>query len=160
MTKEIIKYVKKANKFFIIDSKNGYAEQGNEKDVDFEKYVWNTTRYNKIEKNDLFIYRRPQRASKNHKFYLFGCGQFGEIQHGITTGTVYSLLLNSFKFKKEIYQDKLEKFDWNSKTRKANSWGGFFNQYGITEIDKNDFVNLVNLVRTCLESFQEYSQEG
>lgn len=50
MTKEIIKYVKKASKFFIIDSKKGYLDQENEKDVDFEKYVWKTTRYNKIEK--------------------------------------------------------------------------------------------------------------
>lgn len=55
-------------------------------------------------------------------------------------------MLNSFKFKSVLYQDQLEKFEWSSRTKKVNSWGGFFNQYGITEIEKVDFVKLVNLV--------------
>ena len=55
-------------KYFILDS-NGidFTE-----DEDFVKYVWEKRKFNKMNVGDLFIYRRPNRGSKNNKFYFFG----------------------------------------------------------------------------------------
>ena len=61
--------------YFILDTK-GSGEHG---DVDFEKYEWSPSRYNLVKTGDVFIYRRPSKASENGEFYFFGVCKIGSI---------------------------------------------------------------------------------
>ena len=54
--------------YFIFDSKGG----GYHGDIDFVKYEWTPSRYNKVREDDLFIYRRPGTSSETREFYFFG----------------------------------------------------------------------------------------
>jgi putative restriction endonuclease len=122
--------------YFIIDSGK------HEGDRDFETYTWKRSINNQINEDDLFIYRKSQKASTTGKFYLFGCGRFGRIQGD---DLVNAEILDPQEFESPIMQYDLVDFSWNSK-QKGKSWEHFWNQYGINRISKVDFINLLNIV--------------
>jgi putative restriction endonuclease len=122
--------------FFVIDSGN------HSDDRDFQSYTWRTSRNNKIREGDLFIYKKPQKLSENHHFYIYGTGKIGKI---VGEDRVNAKLVKTFQFLNPIFQTSLEEFDWKWKTRGSN-WKDFWLQYGITKITKDDFINLVKLV--------------
>ncbi len=73
---------------------------------------------------------------------MYGSGKISNIlQNGnemtgnITTGLLFGKLLT---------QTDLEDFNWTFKRREHN-WGHFFNQYGMTQIEKEDFINILTL---------------
>jgi putative restriction endonuclease len=119
--------------YFIIDSGQHFNDE------DFIQYSWNRTINNKIKENDLFIYRNPQKVSVNSKFYLYGTGKFGSISG---SEEVTSKVVLPQQFDPPIFQDELNDFNWEMKTRGAN-WEHFWNQYGINELTKRDFVRLL-----------------
>jgi len=123
--------------YFIIDTKGGGAHG----DVDFEKYQWSKNRYNLVKQGDLFIYRRPSKASATGKFYFFGAGKFGTIAGN---NRLTSIVEKPYPFNPYIHPDVLDNFPWKWKTR-GKTWEHFFNQYGMNNITKQDFINLLDL---------------
>lgn len=137
----------KGTRFFVIDTFLQGSLIVDHNDVDFKEYRWNIKFNNKIRQGDLFIYRRPQRNSEyqDGRFYLFGAGKFGEINFLNNEQTlVVSKIEKPMTFRKLIFENELEKFNWHFKEYKG-TWRGFFTQYGITEISKMDFVELLML---------------
>lgn len=123
-------------KYFIIDSGNHVDDR------DFQTYTWHKSKNNKMQFGDLFIYRKPQKISENGQFYLYGCGQIGRI-----TGEdrVKAQLTNTFQFINPLFQKDLNQFNWEWNT-KGETWEHFWGQYGINQITKQDFINLIKLV--------------
>lgn len=67
-----------------------------------------------------------------------------------------------YKFPRLLVQGEMEDFNWTFKKRdKAKGWGGFFHQYGITEINKTDFLNItkLSLNQSVSLRFEEISKE-
>lgn len=129
------------------DSETGYfiIDSGNyEKDHDFVSYAWQRERNNKIKAGDVFIYRKPQKLSNNGQFYFYGAGQFTRVE-GENSATGF--IGNSHPFKTPIMQADLEDFSWQWKQRGA-SWEHYWNQYGINQITKQDFVALLSTLDT------------
>lgn len=122
--------------YFVIDSGNY------EKDNDFITYAWHRHNNNKMKAGDVFIYRKPQKLSNNGQFYFYGAGQFSRLE-GEDAVTGY--ITNQHPFKKPIFQSNLESFEWEWKKRGKN-WEHYWNQYGINQITKNDFLNLLTLL--------------
>lgn len=132
---------KNSRKFFIIDS----SSNGKYKDVDFEKYSWNTRQNNRIKEGDWFIYRRSARFSENREFYFFGAGQFGKIsQDKFDSSLVNSEVNNPYVFSRRILKKDMDSMIWDFKLLKE-SWHNSFTTYGITNINKRDFLNIINL---------------
>jgi putative restriction endonuclease len=121
--------------YFIFDS------YGTGQDIDFEQYHWDTTRFNRVKENDLFIYRKPGKSSFSKEFYFFGAGKIGEIK-GI--GDVTAKILKPLPFNEYITQQDLMNFDWKWKQRNK-TWEHFFNQYGMNQIPRSDFINIIKL---------------
>lgn len=138
---EMLKNVIKENvQYLILDSSPNSAHG----DVDFEWYYYNTLRYNKMKPNDLFIYRRPAKSSKNRKFYFYGGGVIDYIEEIDDSGNVRARIKHAFKLVTPITQGetKLDSFVWKFKTRIAGSYERFFSQYGMNLITQYDFENL------------------
>lgn len=134
-------------KFFIFDT--GRIEH---RDIDFEIYTWNKHAYNIVEPGDVFIYRRPTKASENGKFYFFGAGQIKDIrevdlrdQNYKKEGDLEATISNPIIFEKFIYQDELHPSQLNDTRRqKSDSWEHFFNNYGMNQIPKEVFTFLLD----------------
>jgi len=134
-------------RFFILDT--GRTKH---KDLDFEIYTWNKKKYNLVQQGDVFIYRKPQKASENGKFYFFGAGKIESISEVFSgdvnfqqTGDLQALISKSVLFDKHIYQDQIHPSELNdTRKQKDNSWNHFFNNYGMNQIRKEDFLFLFN----------------
>lgn len=124
-----------ATQYFILDTK-GDGEYG---DVDFVQYQWSRSKYNLVKEGDIFIYRRPSKASETGKFYFFGAAKIDTI-----TGSdrVTAQLVKTYPFQEYIHQNDLDDFKWTWKER-GQTWEHFFNQYGMNKINKFDFVKLM-----------------
>ena len=139
---------KPGTKFFIFDSKSDHQVYG---DIDFQEYHWDKSKFNKVRAGDFFIYRRPQKASEvKNQFYLYGFGKIVEIKDTIESigkkrnKPAIGMIELGYRFIDPILQNDLESFEWEFKQR-GNSWEHFFQQYGMNEITKADFVNLLNI---------------
>ncbi|MFD1428914.1 HNH endonuclease [Lacticaseibacillus mingshuiensis] len=137
--------VKADARFFILDTK-GATKDNNYQDQDFITYQWNERIFGKVREGDWFIYRRPASASKTGDFYFFGAGQIGRLTHA-GNGDIKANLVNAFPFEHFLLKDDdLNSFQWHFKTRTRHDWMHFFNQYGMTRIDPDDFFGLIALV--------------
>lgn len=137
-------------------------------DIDFQWYYYNTLRFNKMKPNDIIIYRRPAKGSKERIFYFFGGGVIDYIEELDKKGNVRARIKNAFKFISPLKQgeEKLENFVWTFKTRKGDTWERFFNQYGMNVFTKDDFKNLFGdldcvpfQVLSTSNEFQEEEEE-
>lgn len=134
--------------FFILDShdqSNSNVEENSHNDIDFKYYSYNTKQHNKISEGDLFIYRKPSNSRKDKKFFFYGLARIKKIERVDESGNVKAILDLGYKFKEPIYQgcDFLEKtMKWTFKTKGSN-WRNFFTQYGMTHINKHDFLKLL-----------------
>ncbi len=122
--------------YFILDSGQ------HDKDVDFEEYTWKKSLNNKISEGDLFVYRKPQKISGTKGFYFSGVGKIGSV-NGVDR--VVAKINKPHPFSNPIFQKQLESFQWQWKNR-GDTWEHFWNQYGINQIPKEDFLNLISLV--------------
>ncbi|WP_407894301.1 HNH endonuclease [Lacticaseibacillus sp. N501-2] len=129
-------------RFFILDTK-GAVDANNYADQDFERYQWDASHFNKVREGDWFIYRRPKQGNK--QFSLFGAGQIGHIEEGPAKQRT-ATLVNTFAFPHYLFgDDDLVDYQWHFKKRTRLDWQRFFNQYGMTTIDRQDFVALITM---------------
>lgn len=130
--------------FFILATKGN----GLHGDVDFEKYEWNPKKNNQIKVGDLIIFRRPKKASETNKFYFFGAAKIGKIKTNIIRSTGVrgnlGILEKPYPFKSFLHPEDLTSYAWEWKLR-GQSWLHFFARYGIDEIPRKDFLNLLSL---------------
>ncbi|MGL5328384.1 MAG: hypothetical protein ACRDD7_03880 [Peptostreptococcaceae bacterium] len=49
-------------------------------------------------------------------------------------------------FGRKIVQSELENFKWKFKNKNPNNWRYFFNQGGVTEISKEDFIGILQIL--------------
>lgn len=127
--------------YFILDTAGGGGTRGYG-DVDYVRYLWETNRFNKVNEGDWFVYRRPGRASETRDFYFFGAGRIGKIVRYGTQAEAY--ISQAIHFDRILSRRDLESFNWELKAR-GTTWEHFFNQYGMTEITREDFINLLVL---------------
>lgn len=133
-------------RYFILDTK-GEVTANNYADRDFVAYSWQPRQFGKVREGDWFIYRRPQSASETKSWYLFGAGQIGKITP-LPDGRVTARIERPFPFPQYLLADTdLKNFDWQFKQRTRLDWLYFFNQYGMTEINREDFVRLLDLAK-------------
>ncbi|TAJ14474.1 hypothetical protein EPO56_02145, partial [Patescibacteria group bacterium] len=121
--------------YFILDSGQ------HQRDVDFESYEWKTSINNRLSVGDLFIYRRPQKMSARKEFMFFGVGKVGTISGN---DHVEATIKKPHPFVNPILQSDVADFKWTWKER-GNSWEHFWNQYGINQISREDFLNLLEM---------------
>lgn len=124
-------------RYFILDTKGAAHTYA---DVDFEQYHWETFKFGKVREGDLFVYRRPGKASENGQFYFFGAGRIGKISGD---KSVVCKIEEPIAFEKFLYQDDLESYQWHWKARTRSDWMHFFNQYGMNQTSKEDFLHLL-----------------
>jgi putative restriction endonuclease len=137
-------------RYFILDTKGATAENRYQ-DSDFMTYSWNSKQYNRVREGDWFIYRRPARASETKQWYLFGAGQIAHIR-AQPDGGMRATIGNAMPFKRYLLADPdLEDFTWSFKTRTRNDWSHFFNMYGMNQINRQDFIGLLQLSRTNMD---------
>lgn len=137
--------------FFIFDTKGNGVKHD---DADFIKYSWRTNKFGRVSPGDLFIYRRPGKASETGKFYFFGAGKVESIIPALESNKdenktrVNGYITKPFPFITDLHPEDLENFVWNFRERKPNTWMYFFNQYGMNQIDRKDFIALIELANT------------
>jgi len=148
--------------FFILDTKGSGVKHD---DADFIKYSWRTNKFGLVNPGDLFIYRRPGKASETGKFYFFGAGKIETIVSAIDSGVevddetrVNGAIKKPFPFIDNLHPDDLNNFRWRFKERNPDTWMYFFNQYGMNRIDREDFVALMDLAEG--NSDNEYDNEA
>jgi len=148
--------------FFILDTKGSGVKHD---DADFIKYSWRTNKFGLVNPGDLFIYRRPGKASETGKFYFFGAGKIETITSAIDSGIevddktrVNGAITKPFPFIDNLHPDDLEEFNWTFKNRKLDTWMYFFNQYGMNRIDRDDFIALMDLAESDIDL--EYDNEA
>ena len=129
------------SKYFILDSHLKSDDQNDSKydDIDFAVYRYNPQQNNKLISYSAFLYRRPGKD-----FSIFGGGVIDNISESNQECSAH--ISHGFKLKKPLKKgdEKLEKFEWERKQKPGPGWKGFFTNYGILEITKNDFWNLVS----------------
>ena len=131
-------------RYFILDTKGADPQHG---DVDFIKYQWQTNKFGLVRTGDLFLYRRPGKASETKKFYFFGAGKVGSIRllEPRENNRVEAEITSPYPFTSFIHPGDLEFFNWEFKNRKKGTWEYFFNQYGMNQIKKTDFIAVLKL---------------
>ena len=140
--------------YFILDTHSDNIDW----DIDFIKYSWQTSRFNKMKEGDLFIYRRPKRSSENKQFYFFGAGKIDKIiEISNNDSKVFATIDKAYPLLEYIYESDLNNFKWTFKN-KGNSWAHFFNQYGMNKINKEDFIKLLTYSENNIE-FDNYDPE-
>lgn len=133
-------------RFFVLDTK-GAVRENHYADQDFVAYSWDPKRFGKVRQGDWLIYRRPQKASETGSWYLFGAGQIGPIT-ALPDGRVSAQIVHPFPFPHYLLADQdLADFVWAFKPRTRPDWQRFFNQYGMTEIKRADFEQLLALAQ-------------
>lgn len=127
--------------YFIIDSSSSPEHN----DVDFKFYSYQNKSNKQITTGDLFIYRRSGSASEwGNEFYLYGAGEFGDVVRvDPLTGSDLLAIKNPYLFSHHLMKQNLRTFDWTFRKFKGK-WSNFFNMNGITQINKEDFVGLLN----------------
>ncbi|WP_169334839.1 HNH endonuclease [Salinimonas chungwhensis] len=140
-------------RYFIFDTKGSGIKHD---DADFIKYSWRTNMYGQVRPGDIFIYRRPGKASETKQFYFFGAGRIDAISPANGSDVddetrVNGSITKPFPFETFLHQADLDHFNWHFKSRKHGSWEHFFNQYGMNRIDKRDFVQLITLSQKHLD---------
>lgn len=147
----ITQLIEHDTRFFIFDSKSDHLIYG---DKDFDEYHWDQARYNKLRIGDVFLYRRPQKASEvKGQFYIYGLGKIKSIQSVNNADDaaqkkrdkhVIAHVEQGIRFDDPILQSDLEDFEWTFKKRR-NTWEHFFQQYGMNEINQTDFIALLKM---------------
>lgn len=158
----------KVEKFYVLDTKkDGLSNEiiYEEGDINYVRYCYNIYKYNKLKEGSIFLYRQPQRSSKDNKFYFFGGGIIEKIEKVDDKGNVHAMIKNGFYFRLPIYKDdpRLERMAWTSKNKKDGSWRNFWNQYGMNEITKDEFLAIVgdeeflgvNIERNAMEKEED-----
>ena len=150
------------SKFFVLDTnQDGLADKitYNDGDITYNRYCYETTKYNRLEINSIFLYRQTKRSSKNRKFYFFGGGIIGDIVKVDSKGSVEAKIVDGFKLKEPIYEDDnvLNSVKWTSKVKKENTWDHFWNQYGMNEITKDEFLSIIG-DSICLNAESLYKE--
>ncbi len=144
-------------RYFVLDS--GVISDDIYDEVEFSYYTWSRSRFNLVRPNDLFIYRRPTRVSENRKFYFFGSGRFRSIED-LDRGDsfVHGHIIDAIMFNQHLYQDDdiIESFEWTFKER-GDNWHNFFNQYGMTQISREDFIRILNINESLDDQIGELS---
>lgn len=127
--------------YFIIDS----SSSPDHNDVDFKYYSYQDKSNKQITSGDLFIYRRSGSASEwGNEFYLYGAGEFGDVvREDPETGSDLLAIKNPYLFSHHLMKQNLRTFDWTFRTFKGK-WSNFFNMNGITQINKEDFIGLLD----------------
>ena len=127
--------------YFIIDSSSSASHN----DVDFKYYSYQNKSNKQIHPGDLFIYRRSGSASEwGNEFYLYGAGQFGEVvREDPLTGSDLLAIKNPYLFSHHLMKQNLRTFEWTFRKFKGK-WSNFFNMNGITQINKEDFIGLLD----------------
>lgn len=130
--------------YFIFDSD---ATKHNE--VYFDYYTYTKEKYNLVKEGDLFLYRKPTKSSENGKFYFFGCGRVRAIEYKLIepkNTRVIAKLDKCISFSRWIFQYELIDYEWKWKDKKnPKSFGQFFNNYGMNQIPKEDFLYIASL---------------
>ncbi|MGG0506260.1 HNH endonuclease [Priestia megaterium] len=126
--------------YFILDTKGKPGDHG---DVDFISYDWSPSKYNKVKEGDLFLYRRPSKASETRKFYFFGAGKIIRIKK-VGEDRVRGIIEKALPFERKLSPEELEHYTWKFKKRGLN-WEHFFNQYGMNLIVKDDFLGILGI---------------
>ena len=104
-------------------------------------------RVNKLlKRNAVFLYRRPQSITDNHKFRIDGGGVIKLISKPGQNGHVHASIIHGFKLIRPLKQGdpKLENINWTSKNKREGTWEHFWNQYGINKISQQEFFTLIN----------------
>lgn len=140
--------LKENTKYFIIDTHGGKDLESIYDDKDFVRYVWELSRFGKVREGDLFVYRRPNKNSEYKEFYFFGAGMFGPVEliNENKNKPVVSYIKEFLKFDNLVFasDDELGAYKWKFKEKTKNNWEHFFNQYGMTEIKKEDFIFILD----------------
>ncbi|MHA2960203.1 HNH endonuclease [Priestia megaterium] len=141
--------------YFILDTKGTAQGHG---DVDFISYNWSPSKHNKVKEGDLFIYRRPSKASEiSGKFYFFGAGKISKINK-VGQDRVRGIITKPVSFYDRLLPQDLDGFKWTFK-QKGPTWEHFFNQYGMNQIVKDDFVGIIKLAFTDSEESLDHLEE-
>lgn len=103
-------------------------------------------RYAKLKEGSIFLYRQTKRSSKNGKFYFFGGGFVKEIIKIDSDGAVHAIVEDGFRLLQPVYEDhqKLEVIKWTSKNKRSGSWAYFWNQYGMNELSREEFLGILD----------------
>jgi putative restriction endonuclease len=142
-------------RFFILDTR-GVGHKYD--DQDFLKYSWSPKQYNRVRPGDVFIYRRPNSKSQKESFYFFGAGIIGQI-NPIDTNIVQAKILDPVIFDHYLYPIDLFSFKWTFKSKKRDDWQYFFNQYGMMEIHRDDFLGLLKLQANTQQEIETLYEE-
>lgn len=153
-------------RYFIFDTGVTLKNENHSKyDKEFIQYFWSKRRYNKVREGDVFIYRKPKKASEGNSFYFFGVGKVGKIKIVEELNDNHSVIcevLEPIRFQNLIYQDDISllNYSWVFKKReKERGWGQFFNNYGMNEIHESDYEFLHKLGTNLFPS-KNYNQEN
>ena len=136
------------SKYFILDSHDkGVGGQNGiiYEDEDFIKYSYEPSQNNKLVPGSAFLYRKP-----GPNFRLIGGGIIETITGTDIKGYNTAVISHGFEFITPIEKGDpfLEGFHWKKKTKPGPGWRGFWTNYGILEIEPEDFWGLVSN-RTC-----------
>lgn len=133
--------------YFILDSKVGDKGQLHYyEDKDYVKYSYDPRVNKLLKRNAVFLYRRPQSITDDHKFRIDGGGVIKLISKPGQNGHVHASIIHGFKLIKPLKQGdpKLENINWTSKNKREGTWEHFWNQYGINKISQQEFFTLIN----------------
>lgn len=144
-----------ASKFFVLDTtQDGLSNKiiHGEGDINYTRYCYSTTKYGKLEAGSVFLYRQTKRSSKNRKFYFFGGGYIKELKAVDNSGSINAIITDGFSLSVPVYEDdpRLDQMTWTSKTKKPGEWGYFWNQYGMNEITKEEFLSIIGDIECAL----------
>jgi putative restriction endonuclease len=111
-----------------------------EDDIDFEQYTWRRSRYNRVRPGDLFLYRKKQKNNLlKNTFFFYGAGRFKSV---VGDDRVKAEVDKAYNFEVFVTQLDLDNYNWHWKNR-GNNWAHFFNQYGMDNVPKEDFINIL-----------------
>lgn len=155
-----------SGKYYVLDTKqdglNNVVTNSQLGDRNYIKYCYNLRKYAKLEEGSLFIYRQPKRYSKSKKFYFFGGGIIQSIKKIDNYGNVEAIISTGFSLENPIYEtdSRLNLISWTSKKKKNGNWGHFWNQYGMNQITKDEFLSILGKEKIKLINCEDISLKG
>ena len=114
-------------------------------DIDFKRYSYNPRRNNKLKIGDWVIFHRSKRGSEINQFYFFGAAKIKEITEANNKTCYFNqiIIFEEYLKQEDIKQlEQVKQFIWTFRER-GKTYERFFNQYGITQINKRDFEQLL-----------------